>query len=123
MRMGSGFELFQLLHHRQVAEEMGKVLEREGIPFEIIQTRKYFDPSFAFNKVDPDINLRLRPEDFSRGREVLEAYYSELVGNTDADYYLFKFTDAELFDIVSKPEEWGIFDHALARKILDDRGY
>jgi hypothetical protein len=119
----TGFELFQLLHHRQVAEEMGKILDQEGIPYEIIHTRKYFDPSFAFNKVDPDINLRLKPADFSRAREVLESYYMQLVENTEPDYYLFKFTDAELFDIISKPEEWGIFDHALARKIIKDRGY
>lgn len=121
--MASEFELFQLLHHRQVAEEMGKILDEEGIPYEIIQTRKYFDPSFAFNKVDPDVNLRLKPGDFSRARDVLEAYYMKLVENTEPDYYLFKFTDAELFDIISKPEEWGIFDHALARKIIKERGY
>lgn len=121
--MDEGFELFQLLHHLQVAEEMGKVLEKEGIPYEIIHTRKYFDPSFAFNKVDPEINLRLRPEDFARARAVLEQYYDEQVENTDPDYYLFQFTDAELLELVSKPEDWGIFDHALARKIIKERGY
>lgn len=121
--MASEFETFQLFHHMQVAEEMGKILEQKGIPFEIIRTRSFFDPSFAFNKVDPDINLRLRPADFSRAREVLEDYYVKLVENTDPEYYLFKFTDAELQEILIKPQEWGIFDHALAGKILKERGY
>jgi hypothetical protein len=121
--MDSGFELFQLLHHRQVAEEMGKILDQEGIPYEIIQTRKYFDPSFAFNKVDPEVNLRLKSADFTRARGVLEAYYMKMVENTEPDYYLFKFTDMELFDIISKPEEWGVFDHVLARNIIKERGY
>jgi hypothetical protein len=73
--------------------------------------------------VDPEINLMLRPEDFTRARTVLEQYYDTLVENTDPDYYLLQFTDVELLELVSKPEEWGIFDHALARKMLKERGY
>ncbi|HLO81496.1 MAG TPA: hypothetical protein VK166_11075, partial [Chitinophagaceae bacterium] len=40
----------------------------------------------------------------------------------DPNYYLFRFKDEELMEIIRKPDEWGIFDHALAKKILSDRG-
>ena len=39
------------------------------------------------------------------------------------DYYLLAFTDAELLEILSKPDEWGHFDYVLAKKLLVDRGY
>jgi hypothetical protein len=113
---------FQLFHNRQIAEEMGSVLEREGIPFEIVENKKYFDPSFAFNKIDPEINLKLLAEDFTRARNALEVVYTRQLEEVDPDYYLYRFKDEELMDILRKPDEWGIFDHALAKKIMADRG-
>jgi hypothetical protein len=113
---------FQLFHNRRIAEEMGSLLEREGIPYEIVENKKYFDPSFAFNKIDPEINLKLFAEDFSKARSALEGVYTKQLEEVDPNYYLFRFKDEELMDIIRKPDEWGIFDHALARKILSDRG-
>ncbi len=40
----------------------------------------------------------------------------------DKDYYLFEFTDEELMEIVSKPDEWGHFDYQLAQKFLRESG-
>ena len=40
----------------------------------------------------------------------------------DKDHYLFGFTDEELFEIISKPDEWNEFDFQLAKKILRERG-
>ena len=49
------------------------------------------------------------------------------IGNTELDnvdktHYLFEFTNDELFDILSKPDEWNALDYQLAKKILNDRG-
>ncbi len=120
--MSTEFVTFQLFHNRQVAEEMGSVLAKEGIPFEVVESKRYFDPSFAFNKVDPEINLKLRSEDFTRARKSLEGVYAKMLEEVDPNYYLFGFKDEELMEIIRKPDEWGIFDHALAKKILADRG-
>jgi hypothetical protein len=120
--MKEEFITFQLFHNRQVAEEMGAVLEREGIPYEVQESKRYFDPSFAFNKVDPEVNLKLLTEDFTRARKALEVVYSKQLAEVDPNYYLFRFKDEELMEIIRKPDEWGIFDHALAKKILSDRG-
>jgi hypothetical protein len=120
--MAEEFVTFQLLHSRQIAEEMGAVLDREGIAYEIVENKKYFDPSFAFNKVDPEVNLKLVSGDFIRARNVLENVYAKQLESVDHGYYLFRFKDDELLEILRKPDEWGIFDHALARKLLADRG-
>jgi hypothetical protein len=120
--MAKEFVTFQLLHSRQIAEEMGSVLDREGIDYEIVENNKYFDPSFAFNKIDPEINLKVIANDFIKARNVLERVYSRQLEQVDSGYYLFKFKDDELLQIIRRPDEWGIFDHALAKKILSDRG-
>ena len=120
--MAKEFVTFQLLHSRQIAEEMGSVLDREGIAYEIVENKKYFDPSFAFNKVDPEINLKLIAGDFIKARNVLEGVYAKQLEDVEPGYYLFKFKDDELLEIIRKPDEWGIFDHALAKRILSDRG-
>ena len=115
-------ELYKLYYNREQAEAVGAVLGEAGIAYEIIGTRKSFDPSYAFNSVDPDINLMLRAEDFSQANEVLKAYYGKQAETVDPHYYLFHFTDKELLDIIRKQDEWGAFDVALARQILEDRG-
>jgi hypothetical protein len=38
------------------------------------------------------------------------------------DYYLFGFTNEELYEIILKPDEWSSFDYMLSQKILTDRG-
>jgi hypothetical protein len=53
-------ELYKLYYNREQVEAVGAVLGEAGIAYEIIGTRKSFDPSYAFNSVDPDINLMLR---------------------------------------------------------------
>jgi hypothetical protein len=115
-------ELYKLYYNREQAEAVGTVLGEAGITYEIIGTRKSFDPSYAFNSVDPDINLMLHAEDFSQANEVLKAYYAKQAESVDPNYYLFHFTDKELLDIIRKQDEWGAFDVALAKQILQDRG-
>ncbi|HSF44636.1 MAG TPA: hypothetical protein VLA58_01455 [Chitinophagaceae bacterium] len=120
--MTKEFVTFQLLHNRQIAEEIGSILHQEGIGYEIVENKRYFDPSFAFNKVDPEINLKLAADDFIKARNVLERVYAKQLSEVDPGYYLFKFKDDELLEIIRRPDEWGIFDHALAKRILSDRG-
>ena len=115
-------ELYKLYYNREQAEAVGAVLGEAGIAYEIIGTRKSFDPSYAFNSVDPDINLMLRAEDFSQANEVLKQFYAKQAETVDPHYYLFHFTDKELLDIIRKQDEWGVFDVALAKQILGDRG-
>ena len=115
-------ELYKLYYNRDQAEAVGAVLGEAGIAYEIIATRKPFDPSYAFNNVDPDVNLMLRAEDFSQANEVLKQFYAKQAENVDPNYYLFHFTDRELLDIIRRQDEWGAFDVALAKQILQDRG-
>ena len=113
---------FQMFRSAEDANEIGAILMKAGIGCRVQQQKQFFDPSFAFNKTEPDISLNLRQEDFSKAREVLQEYYEKQLDTVDHDYYLFQFTDQELTEIIRKPDEWGSFDYELAKRILRNRG-
>lgn len=104
------------------ANAVSEILGKAGIYYEIIRERQYFDPSFAFNKTEPDIDLLIRQEDFTKARAALQSYYESQLDSVDKDYYLFQFSHKELTEIIEKPDEWGTFDYALAKRILQNLG-
>lgn len=122
MRTNDHYLTFQKFNDPVLAQQMGEHLKEHGIPFVIEDNQKFFDPSFAYNHIEADVSLKLAPQDFTRARQALEQYYSAQLDDVEKDYYLFQFTDEELMEIVSKPDEWGAFDYQLAQKLLRERG-
>jgi len=120
--MAEDFLTFQKFNDMGLAEAVSKTLGRSGIEFRLENNQKFFDPSFANNDVQADISLKIRAEDFPKADQALAEYYRQQLDTVEADYYLFEFTDRELLEIVSKPDEWGHFDYQLAQKILKERG-
>lgn len=120
--MTDTFLTFQKFNDIELAKEMAERLKQNGIECSLEDNRRLFDPSFVNHTVEPDISIKLRAEDFSKAHKALEDYYKRTLENVEQDYYLFDFTDEELIEIVSKPDEWGHFDYMLSQKILRDRG-
>jgi hypothetical protein len=120
--METNLEVYKLFRDREMAESVGEILKDAGIPYEITESKRYFDPSFAFNRVDPEINLKLMPQDFVKANHALKMHYERKATEADRDHYLFSFSDTELIEIVRKQDEWGSFDVALAKRILHERG-
>lgn len=120
--MAETFLTFRKFNNTELAQATAEVLERNGIACVIENYQSFFDPSYANNKIDPDIILKIHPDEFIKARQVLEEAYAAGLDQTEADYYLFTFSDAELIEIITKPDEWGAFDYQLAQKILRDRG-
>ena len=105
-----------------LATEIGEFLRLNGIPYHIEDERQFFDSSFAGNKFDADIHLKLKGGDFVKAHAVLAQYYKKQLNKVNADYYLFDFSDRELIEIISKRDEWGDLDYQLAQVLLADRG-
>ncbi len=100
-----------------------KLLESQEIPFYVEDASETFDPSFAFNKVTKEIHVKVRPSDFERIEGLVEEQVEELAeGEIPSDHYLLEFDDEELFELLSKPDEWSAMDYQLAQRILKDRG-
>lgn len=114
---------FQKFNDIELANEIAGRLKQNDIECFVQDNQgKFFDPSFANNSVEPDIAIKLKPDDFIKANKALEDYYKKQLDTVDKDYYLFEFSDNELTEIISKPDEWGNFDYQLAQKILKDRG-
>lgn len=120
--MAESLLIFQKFHDPGLANAVAKKLSLYNIPFELEDNRYQFNPNFAHNHFDAEINLKLHPKDFTRAQVALEEYYKQQLDDVDPSYYLFSFTDKELIDIVTKPDEWGQFDYQLAQKLLKERG-
>jgi hypothetical protein len=120
--MTENFLTFQKFNNEEIAQELINKLTEKGIPVEIEDSNKFFDPTFAANALTREIRINLRPQDFETAQKLLAHHYKEQVNSIDKDYYLFEFSDQELTEIIMKPDEWGDFDYQLAQKILGDRG-
>jgi hypothetical protein len=121
--MTESFRTFQKFNDPDLAKVIAGKLQELHIESLIVDENPNFDPSFVTNTVEPTIHLKVKATDFHRAHQVLEEYYQQQLNEVDPDYYLLSFTNEELMEIVAKPDEWGHFDYALAKKLLADRGH
>lgn len=120
--MNESFLTFKKFNDIELAKEIANRLTQNNIEYLLEDFQNSFDITFANNIFDPNISIKIKSEDFIKATEVLGEYYKSSLDSVDNDYYLFKFTDDELLEIISKPDEWGPFDYQLSKKILSDRG-
>lgn len=120
--MPEDFLTFRKFKDEILAQAFIEKLHALDIPFETEDNMQFYDPTMAFNPMNREIRIKLKPEDFVKAQKELESYYNELTNTADKDYYLYNFTDIELAEILTKPDEWGDFDYQLAQKILAERG-
>jgi hypothetical protein len=120
--MSEDFVLFQSFQDPAAAQDLIDQLRFNNIPFDIENSSPPIDPLFIGANLDPNIRIKLRPQDFAKAQAVLEKYYGSQLNNIGEDYYLFSFSNEELREILEKPDEWGYLDQQLAKKILKERG-
>ena len=69
------------------AENAKLFLEENGIEVEIENERKYFDASYANNKVAADIKLKILGSSFEKANQLLDNYYETQIQEVSKDYY------------------------------------
>lgn len=109
----------------EAAQPLLTILQQKDIPYEIVADSgrsEVFDPSFANNASFSRVVVKLPPADFEWVRRLESEAHQPLMAEVDPNHYLFKFTDEELFDVLTKPEEWNSFDVSLAGQLLRERG-
>lgn len=117
------FLIYKKFTEGDSAEALASILKNAGIAFEITEDRESLDPMLIGDKYSNRYYfVKLRREDFERADAVLAKESEKDLETVDKDYYLNQFTDEELFDILSRPDEWNFFDYQLSRKILYERG-
>lgn len=116
------FITYQEFVNKEEASDVLQLLEENNIEFIFEKDSTSFDPTLLNNSMSKFFSLKIRQEDFKRLDQLFYLSLEESLANVEEDYYLFDFSDEELFDVLSKSDEWSKFDFFLARKILNDRG-
>lgn len=116
------FITYQRFNFKEKALELGEILTEKNIPYILEDNSINFDLNFGSSSHNQDFRIKLLKQDFFKVDEILTQLYLNEIDNVDSDYYLFSFSDEELIEIISKRDEWGLFDYLLAQKILKQRG-
>ncbi|MEZ4828714.1 MAG: hypothetical protein R3C61_20880 [Bacteroidia bacterium] len=120
--MKETYSIFKKYPTLEQAIELRDLLKENGIESLLADNIPSFDVTFSPNILKNEFEVRIRQTEFKKAEEILEKNAENFVDQIDNDYYLFGFTDEELYEILLKSDEWNVFDYTLAQKILKQRG-
>lgn len=114
---------YQRFNFKIKALELGEVLNEYKIQYILEDNSPLnIDSITGLSSHNQDFRIKLLKQDFLKADQILTQINLNEIDNVENDYYLFSFTDEELIEILSKRDEWGLFDYLLAQKILKQRG-
>lgn len=120
--MEEEYSIFKKYPTLEQASELKKLLDSEGIESVLGDNIPPVDVTFSGSTLQHEFEVRIKPSDFGKAEDLLEQQAENIIDQVDKDYYLFDFTDEELYEILLKSDEWNEFDYTLAQKILSKRG-
>jgi len=120
--MEKEYSIFRKYPTLEQARELESLLSKENIESIIADNVPSVDSTFGANPLNNEVEIRIKQTDFEKAERILKKQAENLINEVDKDYYLFDFTDEELYEILLKSDEWNEFDYTLAQKILQDRG-
>ncbi|MDI9864114.1 hypothetical protein QM480_07255 [Flectobacillus sp. DC10W] len=102
--------------------EFSQFLEQNNIRFQTEISNGAIDP-VSMRSVQKFFLVKIEKENFPSVQKLIDNIAQESIEDIDPEHYLFQFSDEELFEILSKADEWSELDYKLAQKILQDRGH
>jgi hypothetical protein len=107
--------------HAEEIDITVEVLQSAGITHRVVPTEA--DADFATlgqRQVGTPMAVVVAPEDAKAAREALESAYAE--SELPENHFLRTASDAEIAEILSKPDDWSAFDVTHARRLAEQRG-
>lgn len=105
------------------AEDLGAQLADSGIEFRIENLTPPVDITFTGNlTLQQEFAVKVPETDFDAAKKVMEEAVAASLDQLPDEYYLFDFSEDELYEVLKKADEWSELDVQLARKILRERG-
>jgi len=99
-----------------------EILKENKIRYLVLEDRESLDSLYGDKQFKKLYFIKIWKQDFEKVDQILLEESQKNLDSVESDHYLFSFTDDELFDLISRPDEWSEFDFLLAQKILGDRG-
>jgi len=120
--MVENYSIFRKFPTLEQAKEIEFMLNEKGIETVLANNIPPVDITFSGNTLQNEIEIRIKQSDFKSAEDILEKNAEKIIDQIDKDYYLFEFTNEELYEILLKSDEWSSFDYTLSQKILEQRG-
>ena len=120
--MSMEFVTYKKYYEQERVDTLTQLLKESNIEFRVEEERESLDSLYGDKHFTKQFFVKIKTEDFTKADSILRDLSLKEVATVDKDHYLFGFSDEELFEIVSKPDEWNEFDYELAKKILNDHG-
>ncbi len=118
----SKHSIFRKFPSQLQANELKSLLEKNGIDSTVANNIPFVDATFSGNTLLKEYEVIIAQVDFEKAEAILETDAEDLLNEIPKDYYLFDFTDEELYEILQKRDEWNALDYSLAQKILQKNG-
>src|SRR5688572_28466279 len=116
------FLTYKKFYERERVDALTKILSDNVVEFELTEDRESLDSLYGDKFFNQQFFVKLKKDDFKKADALLFDESAKELENVDKEHYLYNFTDEELFDILTKPDEWNEFDYQLSQRILKDRG-
>jgi hypothetical protein len=116
------YSIFRRFSTLEQAKEIETLLNQNNIESILDDNVPPVDITFSGNTLNNQIEIRIKPSDFKKAENILSKDAENLINEVDKGYYLFEFTNEELYEILLKSDEWSSFDYTLAQNILTQRG-
>jgi hypothetical protein len=120
--MENQFSVFKKYSSVEQTQEVVTLLNSNEIETEIGNNIPPVDSLLTGNNITPEFEIKIQITDFDKANKLLQSSAEDQISLIDKDYYLFSFSDEELYDIILKQDEWNEFDYSLAKKLLSERG-
>jgi hypothetical protein len=113
---------YKKFYEQERVDALTQTLTDNEIEFEIDEERNSLDSLYGDEHFKRYFFVKLKAEDFSKVDKILLETSGKELDSVSKDHYLYGFSDEELFEILSKPDEWSELDFQLSKRILNERG-
>lgn len=116
------FVTYRKYNTPEMAVSLTELLKKNQIEYSVSEAKSSLDSLYGGDRpFDYEIFIKIKKEDFPKADQLLEEDSVLEIENLTSDHYLYTFSDTELFDILSKPDEWNDLDYHFAKIILKER--
>ncbi len=111
---------FKTVTTKEEAKELVVLLDRNAI-YCRVSSGGNLDSAMEGDTFAHQFELFVSEDDLERAKSLCLELAQESLSDIDPDYFLFRYSNEELIDILRKRDEWSELDVLLSEKILKDR--
>ena len=113
---------FQKFPNKESAIILESLLRINKIKYLLEDHSTSLDSNFLGNASIKEFRIKIKNDDFEKADKLLLEIALKDLEQVNKSHYLFDFSDEELFEILTKKDDWSQYDYLLAQKILRERG-